>query len=72
MKYPNRERLEMLRKKYPVGTKLRLVHMDDVQAPPKGTIGEVTCVDDIGSVHVKWETGSSLAVIPEIDKVQKL
>lgn len=26
-------------------------------------------VDDIGNVHVKWQNGSSLAVIPDVDSV---
>ena len=43
--------------------------MDDEQAPPVGTIGEVMFVDDIGNVHVKWQNGSSLAVIPDVDSV---
>lgn len=37
--------------------------------PPVGTIGEVQFVDDIGNVHVKWQNGSSLAVIPDVDSV---
>ena len=34
---------------------------------PSGTIGEVTHVDDIGNIHVRWQNGSSLAIIPEVD-----
>ena len=56
-----------LRKKYPAGTKVVLSAMDDVQAPPSGTVGTVTFVDDAGGIHVSWETGSSLALIPEAD-----
>lgn len=32
-----------------------------------GTIGEVTHIDDLGSIHMKWQNGSSLALIPEVD-----
>lgn len=56
-----------LRKKYPAGTKVVLCEMDDVQAPPPGTIGTVTLVDDAGGIHVSWETGSSLALLPDVD-----
>ena len=36
--------------------------MDDFQAPPPGTRGTVRGVDDIGSIMVSWDTGSSLSV----------
>ena len=52
-----------LRKTYPEGTKVKLLSMDDPQAPPSGTIGTVTCVDDAATIHVNWETGSSLGLI---------
>lgn len=52
-----------LKEKFPVGTKVKLIKMDDDQAPVPGTIGTVTHVDDIGQIHMKWETGSSLALI---------
>ena len=41
--------------------------MNDVQSPPVGTIGEVTLIDDMGSVHVNWKNGSMLALIPDVD-----
>ena len=65
-------KVDFLRKMYPVGCKVELHFMDDVQAPPSGTTGEVTFVDDIGQIHVKWETGSSLALIPGVDSFSKV
>lgn len=53
--------------KYPAGTKVRLLSMNDSQSPPVGTIGEVMYVDDICTIHVKWETGSSLGLVPGED-----
>ena len=35
------------------------------QAPPSGTIGTVTCVDDIGTIHMMWNNGSSLGLVPD-------
>jgi len=35
-----------------------------------GTVGKVTHIDDAGSIHMRWENGSSLALIPEIDSFQ--
>lgn len=67
-----KERVEQLRKRYPEGTKIELVEMDDVQAPPVGTVGTVQGVDDLGSLLVRWENGSSLSVIDGVDRVKKI
>ena len=61
-----------LRKQYPVGTKVRLVNMDDTQAPPIGTLGVVKGVDDTASLLVSWDTGSSLSVLYGVDVVEKV
>lgn len=63
----NKKEIEKLRNIYTVGSKVVLDYMDDTQAPPKGTIGTITYVDDIGNVHVTWENGSQLALLPDID-----
>ena len=60
---PNRETIERLEENYPEGTRVELVYMSDMYAPPKGTQGTVTGVDDIGSLLVKWDNGSSLNVL---------
>ena len=59
---PSRETIEWLRAQYKEGTRVRLDRMNDFQAPPEGTLGTVQFVDDIGSIHVRWDTGSTLAV----------
>lgn len=63
MEMINDKVLERLRKMYPVGAKVELVRMDDVQAPSVGTRGVVEFVDDMGTIHVEWENGSSLGVV---------
>ena len=68
MKFPSKETVQMLRKKYPVGTRVQLIEMDDVQAPPIGTKGTVQGVDDTGSIMVYWDNGSGLHVIYGVDK----
>lgn len=73
MKFPNKNYLEQLRKQYPVGTKIRLISMRNEKYPIlPGTIGEVTHIDDMGSIHMKWQNGSSLALIPEVDSFKVL
>ena len=51
-----------LRRKYKRGTRVELIKMDDPQAPPIGTKGTVTGVDDMGSIMVSWDNGSSLSL----------
>ena len=67
MKFPSRERIAVLRQKYPKGTMVQLLLMEDAQAPPPGTLGEVQGVDDAGQILVHWQTGSSLNLLPGID-----
>ena len=69
---PTREQVEALRQKYPAGTRIELLEMDDPQAPPIGTMGTVLGVDDIGSLMVSWDNGSSLNVAYSIDRVRIL
>ena len=65
--------IERLEKMYPGGTRIELCQMDDPQAPKVGTLGTVIAVDDIGSLLVEWDNGSSLNVIygKDIVKVVK-
>ena len=67
MRFPGREQIAVLRERYPRGTKVKLLAIDDPQAPPVGTLGEILGVDDAGQLLVRWETGSSLSLIPGVD-----
>ena len=72
MQFKSQTEVELIRKMYPEGTKVVLDFMDDFQAPPSGTKGEVLLVDSIGQIHVKWENGSSLALNTDVDRFHKL
>ncbi len=72
MRFPNKEIIERLRREFPLGTRVELVKMDDVQAPPVGTLGTVRGVDDIGSIMVAWDTGSGLSVAYGEDICRKI
>lgn len=57
-------KIEQIKKMYPEGTKIKLNYMKDNYNPvPNGTLGVVDHVDDAGQIHVKWENGSSLALL---------
>lgn len=64
--------LNALRNNYPQGTRVRLLKMDDVQAPPLGTLGTVIGVDDMGSLIMKWDNGCGLSVVYGEDIVEKV
>ena len=72
MKLLSKEQIEQLRAEYPNGTRVELLQMDDVQAPPIGTLGTVRGIDDTGSLLVKWDNGCGLNVIYGVDIVRKV
>lgn len=72
MKIPSKSQLDRIRKEYPVGTIIEIVSMDDPQSVPFGTLGEVTGCDDLGDLLVRWQTGSSLKVILDVDQIRKV
>ena len=72
MRFPSKEIVESVRRRYPAGCRVELVQMDDAQAPPVGTKGTVLGVDDTGSLLMRWDTGSGLNVVYGEDVVKKL
>lgn len=60
--------LALLRGKYKPGTRVELVQMDDPYTKLKpGDKGTVTGVDDLGSVCIAWDCGSSLSILLDVD-----
>ena len=55
MIFVNERTLQRIRRQYPAGTRIELVKMDDFQAPPLGTKGTVTAVDDQGKKKMAYE-----------------
>lgn len=72
MRFPSKEIVEHIRREYPAGTRVELVRMDDVQAPPVGTLGTVIGVDDTASLLMRWDNGSHLNVVYGEDVVRKV
>ena len=65
--------VDNIKKTYPPGTRIKLIEMDDPYAPvPSGTRGTVTFVDDAGTVHMKWDNGRTLGIVPNVDDFRKL
>ena len=72
MRFPSKAVVEVLRRQYPVDTRVELVRMDDPQAPPIGTKGTVKGVDDLGSIMVAWDNGCGLSVAYGADVCRKV
>ena len=72
VKFPSEAELKNIRDMYPKGTRIELVEMDDIEAPPIGTRGTVRYVDDAAGIGVNWDNGSTLTVIYGVDRIKKI
>ena len=67
------ELLKQLREYYKPGTKVKLVRMNDPYTHiPVGTVGVVTGVDDVGTIHAVWSNGSTLGIVFNEDSCVKI
>ncbi len=61
--------VDEVKKQYPKGTRVAIVQMNEDPEPvPVGTKGTVDVVDDLGQIHVNWDNGRTLAIIPDVDE----
>ena len=73
MTLAERQRVASTKLNYPPGTRLELIEMgDDPRPVASGTRGTVKVVDDMGSIHMQWDNGRTLALIPGEDRFRKL
>ena len=73
MNFPCREIVEAVRARYPVGTRVALVYMDDPYTKLRpGDRGTVHHVDDTGTVFVNWDCGSGLGIVYGVDSIRIL
>ena len=58
------ERIEMVKKQYPVGTRIQLDSLcNDERGMPSGLCGTVVGVDDQPALLMKWDNGRSLSLM---------
>ena len=51
------------------GKRIKLIKMTDDPRPIEpGSEGVVRLEDDMGHIHVDWDNGRTLALIPEVDE----
>jgi hypothetical protein len=55
------------------GKRIKMLEtMDDPTPVCKGEMGTIRYIDDIGNIHVNWDNGGTLSVLPEVDKYEIL
>lgn len=54
------------------GKRIELIHMNDPHPIMSGSRGTIDHVDDLGQIHVKWDNGRTLALIPGEDQYKIL
>ena len=65
--------LEYLREVYSSGTRVEFVSMDDPYSQLKpGDQGTVIAVDDIGTIHIAWDCGSTLGAVYGEDEIRRI
>lgn len=65
--------MNITKEMYPAGTRIELLRaMDDMQGIEAGTKGTVTKVDDMGTIHMRWDNGRGLGLIPGEDDFKVL
>ena len=65
--------LKQLREYYKPGTRVMLIRMNDPYTKlRRGERGTVVCVDDIGTIHVSWDCGSTLGIVFRVDECVKI
>jgi hypothetical protein len=56
-----------------VGMRIRMLSMNDEEHPvDQGLEGTITHIDGLGTIHVRWDDGRALGVIPGLDEYQIL
>ena len=55
-----------------VGMRIRMLSMEDEFPVDEGMEGTIYNIDDLGTLHVKWDDGRNLGIIPGIDEYQVL
>lgn len=66
------EEIQKIKGTYKKGSKIYLIKMYDLFAPPSKTIGIVAGVDDAGHIMMNWDNGSSLSLAVGIDHFKVL
>ena len=69
--FPTKEDVQALRERYPKGTRVVLVRMNDPYTKLRpGDLGTVEFIDDAGTLFCRWDNGSTLGVVFGEDEIR--
>ena len=66
----SKEKLDFIKNKYPIGTRVKLDYMADPYAVPSGTLGTIDYIDDEGQIGVSWDNGRTLSLVYGVDRFE--
>ena len=68
--FPDKARVDAVKKEFPAGTRVKCVHINDPWSPIyPGEEGVVEHVDDVGTIHIRWDNGRRFGAALGEDKV---
>ena len=71
LRIPSKEELESIRSRYPKGARVEVVQINDPYANlAPGEKGTINFVDDLGTIFVNWDCGSTLGVVLGEDQIR--
>ncbi len=73
--FPSKEEVERIKEEYPIGARIELdreFENDKYSRLKAGERGNVEFIDDAGHIHMRWDIGSSLALVKGVDSFHKL
>ena len=70
MEFASKQEIEKIKSIYKEGLRIKCIKMNDIHSVPPGSLGTITGVDDIGTVFVKWDCGSSLGLVYKEDEYE--
>ena len=69
--FPSKEIVQALRERYPKGTRVVLVRMNDPYTKLlPGDLGTVDFIDDAGTLFCRWDNGSTIGVVFGEDEIR--
>ena len=69
--FPSKDTLKALGKRYPKGTHVTLVRMNDPYTKLRpGDLGTVDFIDDAGTLFCRWDNGSSIGAVFGEDEIR--
>ena len=64
--------ISYIKQSFPKGCRVQVDNMNDPMPVPPGMCGTVLYVDDMGTVHCKFDNRRQLGLCPEVDMFHRI